>query len=37
MILIKIKEIIKRWWKSHVIDRCPPELEDEEFSDKNRN
>jgi len=32
----KIKEKIISWWKRHIIDYCPPELEDEEFSEKYR-
>ena len=27
---------IKNWWKKHIVDVCPPELEDEEFSEKYR-
>jgi hypothetical protein len=32
----KIKLFIRNWWSKHIIDKCPPELEDEEFSDKYR-
>jgi hypothetical protein len=32
----KIKNAIKRWWRRNIIDWCPPELEDEEFSNKYR-
>jgi len=32
----KIIIYIKNWWRSHIIDYCPPELEDEEFSEKRR-
>jgi hypothetical protein len=32
----KIKLYIRNWWVKHIIDYCPPELEDEEFSDKYR-
>lgn len=34
-----IKRIVKSinvWWKKHIIDECPKELEEYEFSDKNR-
>lgn len=27
---------IKNWWRKHIVDVCPPELEDEEFSEKYR-
>lgn len=30
-----IYKYIKEWWRRHIVDVCPPELEDE-FSDKNR-
>lgn len=32
----KFKMCIMSWWKRHIVDDCPPELEDEEFSDKYR-
>lgn len=32
----KFKIRFKKWWKKHIIDYCPPELEDIEFSDKFR-
>lgn len=28
--------ILRLWWKKHIADVCPPELEDEEFSEKYR-
>jgi len=28
---------LKLWWRKHIIDVCPPELEDIEFSEKFRN
>ena len=31
----RILNYIKKWWRKHVIDTCPPELEDE-YSNKNR-
>ena len=34
---MKIIEYIKKWWRKHIIDNCPPELEDDEFSEKYRN
>lgn len=33
----RIIEYIKSWWRRHIIDWCPPELEDDEFSEKYRN
>lgn len=33
----KIINCIKNWWKKHIVDVCPPHLEDDEFSDKYRN
>lgn len=33
----RIIEYIKGWWRRHIIDWCPPELEDDEFSEKYRN
>jgi len=32
----KIVKYIKKWWRKHIVDDCPPELEDEEFSEKYR-
>jgi hypothetical protein len=32
----KILNFIKTWWKKHIVDVCPPELEDDEFSNKYR-
>lgn len=32
----KVINYLKGWWKRHIIDDCPPELVDEEFSDKYR-
>ena len=32
----KILNFIKTWWKKHIVDYCPPELEDDEFSNKYR-
>lgn len=32
----KIINFIKKWIKKHLIDNCPKELEEEEFSNKNR-
>lgn len=32
----KIKLYIISWWKRHIVDVCPTELEDEEFSEKYR-
>jgi len=34
--LKKIKTYLKGWWKRNIVDDCPPELEDEEFSEKYR-
>ncbi len=34
--LIKVKEWFRKWWKRNIVDYCPPELEDEEFSNKHR-
>jgi len=34
--LKKIKFKLKSWWRKHIIDVCPPELEDTEFSEKFR-
>jgi hypothetical protein len=34
--LKKIKLKLKNWWRKHIIDVCPPELEDIEFSEKFR-
>lgn len=31
----RILNYIKKWWRKHIIDNCPPELEDE-YSNKNR-
>ena len=31
----KLFKYIKNWWKRHIVDDCPPELEDE-FSNKYR-
>jgi hypothetical protein len=33
----KILSCIRNWWGKHIISYCPPELEDDEFSDKYRN
>lgn len=32
----KIISFLKNWCRKHIVDNCPPELEDEEFSDKYR-
>jgi hypothetical protein len=32
----KLIKCIKNWWRKHIVDVCPPELEDEEFSEKYR-
>lgn len=32
----KIKSYIKNWWKKHIVDYCPPDIEDDEFSNKYR-
>ena len=32
----RIKEWVKSWWKRNIVDDCPPELEEYEFSDKYR-
>ena len=32
----KILNYIKNWWKRHIVDDCPPHLEDDEFSNKYR-
>ncbi len=32
----KFKKWFKTWWKKHIIDECPPDLVDYEFSDKFR-
>ena len=29
-------KVIKRWWKKHIADNCPPDLDDHEFSEKYR-
>jgi hypothetical protein len=34
--LKKIITYLKGWWKRNIVDECPPELEDEEFSEKYR-
>jgi len=34
--LNKLKLYFISWWKRNIVDYCPPELEDEEFSDKYR-
>jgi|688.fasta_scaffold828254_3 hypothetical protein len=34
--LEKIKLFINKWWKKYIVDYCPPELEEDEFSDKYR-
>lgn len=31
-----IYNYIKKWWRKHIVDYCPPELEDDEFSNKYR-
>jgi hypothetical protein len=35
-IIKKIKDNISSWWRRNIVDYCPPELEDEEFSEKYR-
>jgi len=32
----KIISCLKNWWKKHIVDVCPPNLEDDEFSEKHR-
>ena len=32
----RLIEYIRKWWRKHIVDFCPPELEDEEFSEKYR-
>jgi hypothetical protein len=32
----RLMEYIRKWWRKHIADVCPPELEDEEFSEKYR-
>ena len=32
----KLFKYIKNWWKKHIVDDCPPELEEDEFSNKYR-
>jgi hypothetical protein len=32
----KIKSYIKNWWKKYIVDYCPPDIEDDEFSNKYR-
>jgi len=32
----KLLDYIKNWWKKHIVDVCPPHLEDDEFSEKHR-
>jgi len=32
----KLIKYIKIWWRKHIADVCPPELEDDEFSEKYR-
>jgi hypothetical protein len=34
--LSRLVRILRVWWKKHIVDVCPPELEDEEFSEKYR-
>lgn len=31
-----IKRYFREWWKKHIIDECPQELSDVEFSNKHR-
>jgi len=31
-----ILSYFKNWWKRHIVDDCPPELMDDEFSEKYR-
>lgn len=32
----KIINYLKGWWKRNIVDDCPPELADDEFSEKYR-
>jgi hypothetical protein len=32
----RLMECIRKWWRKHIVDVCPPELEDDEFSEKYR-
>tara|TARA_B100000963_G_C22372591_1_gene556563 strand:- start:198 stop:302 length:105 start_codon:yes stop_codon:yes gene_type:complete len=32
----KFLNFLRSWWKEHIADVCPPELEEEEFSEKYR-
>lgn len=32
----RLMECIRKWWRKHIVDVCPPDLEDDEFSEKYR-
>ena len=32
----RLIEYIRKWWRKHIVDVCPPELEGDEFSEKYR-
>ena len=32
----KLIECVRKWWRKHIVDVCPPNLEDDEFSEKYR-
>lgn len=32
----KFKLYLKDWWRKNIVDYCPPELEEDEFSNKYR-
>jgi len=34
--IVRFLNFMRYWWKKHIADVCPPELEDEEFSEKYR-
>ena len=33
----RFKNWLKGWWKRHIVDVCPPQLEEYEFGDKWKN
>ena len=34
--MLRLVNFIKNWWRRHISDDCPPELEEDEFSNKYR-
>lgn len=34
--MFRLVNFIKNWWRKHIADDCPPELEEDEFSNKYR-